>query len=62
MSVLRISAPTGEIVIEGASGPERDVLFHAFSSLGWFIEERKKTDRVKGGWRGQPLRSSHPQP
>lgn len=58
--VLRVSTPTGEVVIREASQEERDVLFDAFKSIGWRVEERNSTDQAPstGGWFGPAIRSS----
>lgn len=59
---LRVGAPQGEVVFEALGKEERDVLFAAFSQLGWLVEERKASDRKRPGWVGTPVRTSRPYP
>lgn len=59
MTILRIGAPNGEVVIEGSAAENRQ-LFDLIDSFGWFVEERRKHDRHGKGWKGTPLRSSLP--
>lgn len=56
--MLRIGTPKGEVVIDGADKKERDILYEAFAEVGWFIEERKASDRVGKGWAGTPTRTN----
>ena len=59
MTVLRIGAPNGEVVIAGSAIENRQ-LFELIARFGWFVEERHKRDFTGAGWVGEPIRKNHP--